>query len=359
MEEKHLTQSDAQNRVEQIHAFEQELVELENDGVISLAQDQTDQLKSYHQQLLKKLSNTFDVDISTQAKQLTLGMKIASLLGALAMAISFFFLFYQFWGYIDTTVQVGILIAAPISLFLLSLRLAQKESSAYFSKIVALVSLACFVLNLSMLGQIFNITPSPNAFVVWAAFSFLLAYVCNARLLAFFGIVSISSFIAMKVGTWGGMYWIGFGDRPENFFLPGLVIFMVPQLFNQKHYFGFDVIYRVMAMLIVFLPILILSNWGRISYLDFSTEIIEGFYQLVGFTLSAIAIWQGIKRNWREVTNTGNVFFILFLYTKLFDWWWDWMPKYVFFFVLGLTALLALMVFKRVRLSNLNAGVAQ
>ncbi len=134
---------------------------------------------------------------------------------------------------------------------------------------------------------------------------------------------------------------------------------MVPQLFNQKHYFGFDVIYRVMAMLIVFLPVLILSNWGRISYLSFSTDMIEGFYQLVGFALSVIAIWQGIKRNWREVTNTGNVFFILFLYTKLFDWWWDWMPKYIFFFVLGLTALLALIVFKRVRLSSLNAGVSQ
>lgn len=73
--------------------------------------------------------------------------------------------------------------------------------------------------------------------------------------------------------------------------------------------------------------------------------------------LSVIAIWQGIKHKWGEVTNTGNVFFILFLYTKLFDWWWDWMPKYVFFFVLGLTAILALMVFKRVRLSNLNEGV--
>ncbi len=358
MEEKQLTQSDAQNRVEQIHAFEQELVELASDGVLTLPQEQYEQVQNYHHQLRNKLSKKYDVDISTQSKQLTLGMKIASLLGALAMAISIFFLFYQFWGYIGTTIQVAILIAAPISLFLLSLHLTQKESSAYFSKIAALVSLACFVLNLSMLGQIFNITPSPNAFIVWAAFSFLLAYACNARLLVFFGIVSISSFIAMKVGTWSGMYWISFGDRPENFFLPSFIIFMVPQLLKQKHFYGFDVIYRVMAMLMVFLPILILSNWGRSSYLDWSFNMIEGFYQLVGFTLSAIAIWQGIKHKWREVTNTGNVFFILFLYTKLFDWWWGWMPKYIFFFVLGLTALLALMVFKRVRLSNLNEGIS-
>lgn len=358
MEEQQLTKSDAQNRVEQIHAFEQELVELSNNGALVLSQEQASQLQNYHQQLLEKLSKQFDVDISTQAKQLTLGMKIASLLGALAMAMSTFFLFYQFWGYISTSVQVGVLVSAPIVLFLLSLHLAKKESSAYFSKIAALVSLACFVLNLSMLGQIFNISPTPNAFVVWAAFSFLLAYACNARLLVFFGIVSISSFIAMKVGTWGGMYWMSFGDRPENYFLPSLLIFMVPQLFKHKHFYGFAAIYRVMAMLMIFLPVLVLSNWGQISYLNWSFNMIEGFYQLTGFTLSAVAIWQGIKHKWQEVTNTGNVFFILFLYTKLFDWWWDWMPKYIFFFILGLTALLALIVFKRVRMSNVSKGAS-
>lgn len=354
MEEKQFSQADAQHRVDQIHAFQQEIVALENEGVLSISPEQTCKVQDYHSQLLQKLSATYDVDTSIQSKQLTLGMKIASLFGALAMAISIFFLFYQFWGYISTPIQVSILIIAPVSLFLLSLHLAQKEKSAYFSKIAALVSLSCFVLNLSMLGQIFNIAPSPNAFAVWASFAFLLAYACNARLLLFFGIVSVSSFIAMKIGTWSGMYWISFGERPENFFIPSLLIFMLPQLVNHKRFTGFEAIYRIMAMIMIFLPILILSNWGKISYLNWSSDFIEGFYQLIGFLLSASAIWLGIKRHWGEVTNTGNVFFILFLYTKLFDWWWDWMPKYIFFFVLGLSALLALLIFKRIRLSNLS-----
>jgi hypothetical protein len=113
-----------------------------------------------------------------------------------------------------------------------------------------------------------------------------------------------------------------------------------------------------MAMIMIFLPILVLSNWGDISYLNWSADMIEGVYQFIGFALSATAIWLGINRQWGDVTKTGNVFFILFLYTKLFDWWWDWMPKYIFFFVLGLTALLALMVFKRIRQSNLSEGTA-
>lgn len=352
------TQQQAQGRVEQVHAFEQELAELEEEGVLSLSQESALLVKNYHQGLLSKLSKSYDVDITSQAKQLTLGMKIASLVGALAMAISVFFLFYQFWGYLDTWAQVSILITAPVSLFLLSLYLTQKETGAYFSKIAALVSLACFVLNLSMLGQIFNITPSPNAFLVWAAFSFLLAYACNARLLVFFAVLSLSCFIAMKLGTWGGMYWISFGERPENFLLPGVVIFLIPQIFNHKHFSGFEAIYRVMAMIITFLPILILSNWGKISYLPWDADFTEGFYQVLGFVLAALAIWLGIKRHWGDVVNTGNVFFILFLYTKLFDWWWDWMPKYIFFFLLGLSALLTLLIFKRIRVGSLTKGVA-
>ncbi len=175
MEDKQFSGAEAQQRVDQIHAFQQEIIELESDGALSLSPEQASKVQGVHQQLLQKLSAIHDVDISIESKQLTLGMKIASLFGALAMAISIFFLFYQFWGYLSTFVQVSILITAPISLFLLSLYLAQKEKSAYFSKIAALVSLSCFVLNLSMLGQIFNIAPSPNAFAVWAAYSFLLA----------------------------------------------------------------------------------------------------------------------------------------------------------------------------------------
>lgn len=360
MEEKPFSQVDAQRRVDQIHAFREEMTELKDKGVLTIATEQASKIQNYHSQLLQTLSAAYDVDTSIESKQLTLGMKIASLFGALAMAISIFFLFYQFWGYISTPIQVCILIVAPVSFFLLSLHLGQKEKSAYFSKIAALVSLSCFVLNLSMLGQIFNITPSPNAFAVWAAFAFLLAYACNTRVLLFFGIASISGFMAMKIGTWSGMYWISFGERPENFFIPSLIIFMLPQLVNHTRFTGFEAIYRIMAMIMIFLPILILSNLGKISYLSWPSNTIEGFYQLVGFVLSALAIWLGIKRHWGEVTNTGNVFFILFLYTKFFDWWWDWMPKYIFFFVLGLSALLALMVFKRIRLSNhLREGVAQ
>ena len=101
---------------------------------------------------------------------------------------------------------------------------------------------------------------------------------------------------------------------------------------------------------------MILSNWGAISYLDFSKDAIETLYQIAGFGFSAAAIWGGIQKSWPEVANTGNVFFTIFLYTKFYDWWWDWMPKYLFFLLIGLTAILMLLIFKRLRNSAIKNG---
>jgi uncharacterized membrane protein len=347
------SKSEAQKRADQIDAFRRELAAIEGDHVTRLTESQREAVDFYHKKLLAVLAQGFDVDTSRREKQLSWGMKIASFIGALGLAASVFFLFYQFWGRFGTRTQVAILIAAPLLAMAATLAAAVREKTGYFSKLFGLLAVACFVLNLSMLGQIFNIAPSPNAFLVWALFAFLLAYAADARLLLVAGIVSISAFLSAKTGTWSGCYWIYFGERPENFFPAALILFMVPFISHHR-YSGFAVIYRVFAMLLFFLPVLVLANWGRVSYLPLSNGAIEAVYQIVGFVVSALCIWLGVRRNWPEVVNTGVVFFAIFLYTKFFDWWWDWMPKYLFFLLVALTAVLMLLIFKRLRTSTVR-----
>ena len=345
-----LTQAEAQKRVEQIQQFKQEMHVLNEQGIASLSQAQQNSISQYHADVLKQLANAFSVDINPNQKQLSLGMKIASLIGALAFSASIFFLFFQFWGQIPTLAQVAVLATAPIATLVLAIWLKQKEPEGFFAKIAAMISLVCFVLNLVMFGQMFNINPSPNAFLIWSLFSVILAYACNARLLLFFAICLFSSFIAMKVGTYSGMYWIHFGERPENFFIPAIVIFCIPIFKDQRLFQGFETIYRVTPMILLFISILILANWGQGSYLQWDNDFIEGFYQVIGFVLATAGICLGIKRHWPDVVTTANVFFILFLYTKIYDWFWEWMPKYIFFLLTALIAILALIVFKRFRL---------
>jgi uncharacterized membrane protein len=340
---------EAQQRADRVQVFERELQVLESEGVLALTEAQRQAVSEYHRKLLAAYAGEFDIDRDAESKQMALGMRIASLLGALALAASVFFLFYQFWGRLTTGWQVAILVAAAAGAFGGFYWVHKRDGSGYFAKLAAMVAFACFVLNIMMLGSIFNITPSDKAFIAWAAFAFLLAYAADLRLLLGMGIICMVAFVAARTGTISGMYWLQFGERPENFFPAALLLFAVPAVAKHTRRPDFPAVYRVCALLTLFVPMIVLANWGRWSYLPFSRDAIEVLYQVFGFAGTACAIWIGVREQWRHVVNTGVTLFIVLMYTKFFDWWWEAMPKYLFFLVLGLTAILFLVVLRRLR----------
>lgn len=347
------TRTDAQRRADDIRIFQRELEHLERDKILVLSGKQKQALTDHHERLLAQYTQDFDIDRDAQAKQLSLGMRIASFLGALALAASVFFLFYQFWGRLATTWQVVTLIFSAAATFSATLWIQSRDETGYFAKLGAMVAFACFVLNISMLGQIFNITPSDKALIPWAALAFLLAYTCDLRLLLAAGILCVIAYVSARTGTWGGLYWLDFGRRPENFFPAAVLMFLFPQFVNHARFAGFGAIYRTFGLITLFIPALVLANWGQGSYLMVDAGVVEGMYQLIGFVVSALVIWLGARRHWPEVVNTGLIFFVIFLYTKFFDWWWEIMPKYLFFLVLGLTAILFILVLRRLRTKNM------
>lgn len=347
---------EAQQRADEIRAFRSELARLASEGVLVLDASRRAALDAHHDALLAGYAREFDIDRDARARQLSLGMKVASFLGALALAASVFFLFYQFWGRFGEAAQVAILVMASLATLGLTVWMQGRDASGYFTKLAALVAFACFVLNIAMLGAIFNIAPSDKALLPWAAFAFLLAYACGLRLLLGAGILCVAGFVAARVGTWGGIYWLSAGERPENFFVAAVLLLAIPRIALHRRYPGFESIYRVSGLLAFFIPALVLSNWGGASYLDADVGTIEGGYQLAGFAGAALAIFVGARRDWHDMVNTGVTFFVVFLYTKFFDWWWDALPKYLFFLVLGLAAVLILLVLRRLRGVLAHAG---
>ena len=120
-------------------------------------------------------------------------------------------------------------------------------------------------------------------------------------------------------------------------------------LIPHRRFAGFDLIYRVFGLLCVLVPMLILGHCGRGSHLELNAELVEGGYQVAGFVVSPVAIRVGARRACNDMVNTGTVFFVLFLYTKFFDWWWAAMPKWLFFLVVALSAILILLMLRRLR----------
>ena len=339
----------AQQRLAQIEAFRLELKQLQTEQVLELDPAQRAQVDTHHTQLLKHFSTTLDIDADERSRQLSLGMRAASFFGALALAASLFFLFHQFWGLFSETLQVAILLGTTLGTFGLTVWLHGNDRSGYYTKLAALLCFVAFVLNLSLAGQIFNITPSDKALIPWGALAFLLAYQCNLRLLLSAGLICVGGYIAARVGAFGGGYWLSMGSRPETFFPSALVLFCLPLAINHARFPGFAALYRLFALLFVFFPVLVLSFWGQGSYLPLDSKTVESLYQYLGFVLAGLGVWLGIRRGWREVSTTSTVFGVLFLYTKLFDWWWEALPKYLFFLAIGVIAVLLLVLMQRLR----------
>jgi uncharacterized membrane protein len=275
-------------------------------------------------------------------------MRIVSFLGALALSAAVFFFFYRYWGLLSTTLQTSILIAAPLLILSGVEFAARRERTLYFASLISLVAFASFVLNLSMLGQIFSITPSQNAFLVWGTFALIIAYTYRLRLMLVAGLLCLMGYLAATIGTWSGMYWLSFGERPENFIIAGLIIFAAAFI-PQHRYAEFLPSYRISGLLAIFIAILIISHWGMGSYLPLPPKQIENCYQIGGFILAGLVIWLGIRRSWHGVINLGSTFFVIFLYTKFYDWWWEWLPKYLFFLLMGGIAVGLLFLLRRMR----------
>jgi uncharacterized membrane protein len=348
----------AQRRVDAIAAFQAELSRLEAEQILVLTDAQRGAIATHQQQQIAKLSREFDVDRDVRARQLSLGMRTASLLGALALAASVFFLFHQYWGRLATTAQVMVLACGSAASLVATIWIRDRDGAGYFAKLAALVAFACFVLNIAMFARIFNIAPSDKALLAWGAMAVLLAYACDLRLLLGAGLLCVIGFLSARVGEWNGMYWLDLGQRPENFFPSAALMFVVPLWVSQNRFTGFASTYRIVGVLAVFLPMLALSFWGKGSYLNWDPITIEHCYQVLGFIVGAGAIWLGTRKRWTETINTGLIFFIIFLYTKFYDWWWESLPKYLFFLLLGLTALLVLVILRRVRATAATDGEA-
>jgi uncharacterized membrane protein len=349
------SRSDAQRRADSIRVFQVELARLEREGVLTLTDAQRAAVDAHNRELLARYAAAFDIDRDAAAKQLSLGMRIASLLGAIAFSASVLFLFYQFWGRLGTPAQLTILVGSAVLSFATTLWIHSKDASGYFTNLAAMVAFACFVLNVVMIGQIFNVTSSDKAFLAWAALALVLAYTCDLRLLLVGGLICATVFVTARITAVTGAHWQNLLLRPEDLFVPAALLLATPLLVAHDRCPSFPPVYRSIGLLGLLGPIMALSHWGEGSHLGLHPDTIEPMYQVAGFVASAAAIWLGIRRGWEESVNIGIAFFVIFLYTKFVDWWWESMPKWLFFLVVGLSAVLILLILRRFRRQGIVA----
>jgi uncharacterized membrane protein len=342
-------QAAAQQEADRIRILREELASGEIQAVLALTDEQRSRFDEWSRAKLAELAQHFDVDTSASQKRVSWAMRIASTLGGLALCAAVVLFFNRYWGYLNTPFQLAIVILTPLVLLAGTEMVARRERTKYFTGLLALVTLASFILNLVVVGTIFNITSTERALFPWGAFALVLAYRYGLRIMLAAGLVLLIGYVAAAFTAKMGYHWLEFYNRPEHLMLFGGCVFALPLIWKQSRNSDFPAVYRLVGALTFFIAMVSLAEWGLPSYLRWETDNIERFYEIAGLTLSAGAIWWGIVRNWNGVVNTGAAFFVIFLFTRLYHWWWEWMPRYLFFAVIGTIAILLVLAFKRVR----------
>jgi uncharacterized membrane protein len=338
-----------QQRADRLRTFQRELEELEREKVLELTPEQRARLDSHIARTMADLASQFDVDTTDSQRQISLGMKIASALGGIALCAAVVLFLARYMGYWPTPLQVGVLVAIPILLTMGAEFAARREQTLYYAGLISIVAFSAFVADLSLLGAIFNMAPTPNALAVWGLFGLALAYHFGIRLVLAAGLISVLGWITATTNSWRGWWWVEFERRPEELMLAGLLLAGIPLFIRHVRRPDFPAVYRLIGMLAFFVTMLFLSAQGQRSYLPMDDKTVEHFYQVFGVAAAAVAVWIGIRQNWTGVVNTGTAFFAIFLFFRLIDWWWNWMPKYLFFLLIGLVAIGLVALFKRLR----------
>jgi len=349
--ERNVTREQAQARADRIRAFRDELAAAESDGAVRLTADQRETLDRYHDTLLASLTARFDVDRSAAQHHLSLGLRVVSLLGAVALTAAAVLFFQRIWGFVPSAGQVAIVWAAPLAALWAAQRTSRAERTLYFTALLAVLAFGCFVLDVYVLGSVLNARESPLPLFVWSAFALAVAYAWNLRLLLVGGAVCAIAFCAAVTVTWSQLPWDLFFVRPESLLIPAAAVAATSVApFNAQRGL-FPATLRGVGFGIIALTVVVLSSFGEASRLWLPPRTIEHIYQVAGFAYALLLIGFGVRRGWTETTNIGAALFGLLLFLRFVDWWWDWMPKYLFFATVGAAALAFMFVLRALRRS--------
>ena len=90
----------------------------------------------------------------------------------------------------------------------------------------------------------------------------------------------------------------------------------------------------------------------RLTLHGVNRNALEAIYQLAGAIVFPWLIVNGVREGSKGITAVGTVFLSIFLLFRLHDWFWDYLPKWLFFLLVGGLAFGTLLLLRRLRLAE-------
>jgi hypothetical protein len=338
----------AQERVNRIRAFREELAALQHDGVLRLTDEQMGALDRHYGGLFASYTEQYDVDVTDAARKLSLGMRIAAFVGAVALCAAVVLFVYRVWGLLDPIPQVILLTAAPLVGLALTATAARLDGTKYFASMAALVAFGAFVADLQAMHDAFGLTPSPDRYLAWAGFGALLAYAFGLRLVFTAAALCLVAWVSAVLTRAAGGPLADVAGAAEHVLAGGAVLFGVSAVPAQGR-LGCAGICRGLGAAIALLALIVLGMEEGASRLPLSPAAARTLYQLIGPLVAAGLIAAGIRRGWQETPSVATLGLALMVLLRFIDWWWARLPHYLFFLLVGALAVATLAVLRVVR----------
>jgi uncharacterized membrane protein len=334
-------------------------------------------------------------------RKLGRGVTILINLGAIVLGAGLLTFFASNWIEFERASKIASLFALTLFFYLAGFELTQPGRVTFPKLGVALIFLGCvmFGLDIVLLGLIYDLTAEHAwsllmNWTVWLA----VAYLARSRLVLFLGLVGIVTWFGAEVGyCWGG-YWLYLG-RPYHFIGLGACLLAVAGVHAWRSQRAFATSWALAGLLVVYLSTLMLSvfdlqknfrldpaappglvrlllygpfafaalalliihfGWRRSRLTDRPTLVVfalmvvmvlasgiastpdsrELWFILILTLLTSAGIYLGVVWESAVVLNTSLVFFAINLYTRFYEYFWDAMPKSLFFIVGGAALIL-------------------
>ena len=346
--------SASQVRASAIIAFREELSRLQAEGVLALDPETQERLRTRYDTELASLAAQGEIDLTPATARLSTGMRVATLLGTIALSAAYALFVTAHWGQLSFPLQLSLVTVPPLLLVALTDLAARREPSGYVASLLATVAVIAFSTNLATLGALFNLPDSRAVLLTVGVFAMLLAYGYGLTLPLILGIVGIGGWLWTLGAIPFGLWWRDGFSLIEPLLLLGTLALFVPAVIRKPaHFAGW---WRGMGATVLVLGLLLVEQNGRMSAFTFlDTHTIEIGYQLLGAAVLAGLVTWGIRRDHRLVMQIGSAGAVLFLFLRLVDWFWDLVPKWLFFLLVGGFALGVLLLLRRLRLMRVEA----
>ena len=334
-------------RARQILTWRAEQAELEREGVVSTGDAGMATIRQHHDALLAGFAAGGDVDLTREEERLSAGMRLATLLGAAALSVAWAMLASSLWNDLGAGAKLALVWVPALALLPATGLAALREPSGYIANIVGTVGTIAMAVAGFATFDMYEVDSPRIPFLLFGAFGLFLAYRYRLVLPLLVAIVGAGAFVwsleAMMLRSPVNDTF----EHLEPLILVGLGAYLVGAL-RQSDPPAFSLVWRLAGIVAMVFPLLLLGVTTDGSWFG-SGHTSELIYQLVGLLAFVAMVWIGLKRDDVILARGGATALVLFLFFRMVDWFWEAIPDWLFFLLMGGLAFAVLLVLRTVR----------